>query len=134
MKKIITIIILLSFIACNNKDDCVYEKPVDINDGLQVSTLKKHNLDTTVFMKVNQDICSGKYGNIHSLLVIENNELVIEQYYNNWDKNELHFLASNTKSFNSILIGIAIEQGLIKDVNQKMLSFSRNTKNLKKTA
>jgi CubicO group peptidase (beta-lactamase class C family) len=51
------------------------------------------------------------------------NDLVIEQYYNDWKREQLHFLASNTKSFNSILIGIAIEQGKIRDVNQKMLSY-----------
>jgi len=94
-----------------------------MNDGLHVSTLEKHNLDTATFNRINQDICSGMYGNIHSLLVIDNNELVIEQYYNRWKKGDLHFLASNTKSFNAILIGIAIEQGMIKNVNQKMLDF-----------
>jgi CubicO group peptidase (beta-lactamase class C family) len=94
-----------------------------MNDGLNVSTLEKHNLDKSVFDRINQDICNGKYGNIHSLLVIVNNDLVIEQYYNDWKRAQLHFLVSNTKSFNSILIGIAIEQGKISGVNQKILSY-----------
>jgi CubicO group peptidase (beta-lactamase class C family) len=64
--------------------------------------------------------------------MIENNELVIEQYYNGWDRDRLHFLASTTKSFNSILIGIAIDQGKINNVNQKMLSFFPEYKTLEK--
>lgn len=123
MKKLIIILVVLSFIGCNTKNDCSYQKPIDINDGLNVSTLEEHELDTAIFSKLNQDICNGKYGNIHSLLVIENNDLVIEQYYNKWEKDRLHFLASNTKSFNSLLIGVAIEQGYIRSVDQRMLDF-----------
>lgn len=132
MKKIIGILIILGFIGCNTKDNCSYQKPIALNDGLNVSTLEEHKLDTVVFNKLNKDICNGKYGNIHSLLVIENNDLVIEQYYNGWTKERLHFLASNTKSFNSLLIGVAIEQGYIKNVNQRMLDFFPEYEYLKK--
>lgn len=123
MKKLLAILITISLIGCNSKDNCSYQEPIDLKDGLHVSTLGRNNLNEVVFDKINQDICDGKYGNIHSLLVIENNELVIEQYYNGWERDRLHFLASTTKSFNSILTGIAIDQGKISNVNQKMLSF-----------
>ena len=132
MKKLTGVLIILSFIACNSKNDCSYQKPIDINDELNVSTLKEHGLDTAIFNKLNQDICTGKYGNMHSLLVIENNDLVVEQYYNGWKKDRLHFLASNTKSFNSLLIGVAIKQGYINSVNQRMLDFFPEYENLKK--
>lgn len=123
MKKIIGILIVIGFIGCKINNVCTYQKPIDINDGLNVSTLEKHNLDTVLFNKINQDLCSNKYGEIHSLLVIVDNDLVVEQYYNDWKQEQLHFLASNTKSFNSILMGVAIEQGKVRDVNQKMLSY-----------
>ena len=132
MKRLLVIFLAITIVGCNSKNDCSYEKPIDINDGLNVSTLEEHKLDTVVFKKINQDICDGNYGNIHSLLVIENNELVIEQYYNGWKMDRLHFLASNTKSFNSLLIGVAIEQGYIKSVDQKMLDFFPEYENLKK--
>lgn len=118
--------------ACNTKNSCSYQKPIDTNDGLNVSTLEEHKLDTKVFDAVNQDIYNGKYGNIHSLLVIENNDLVIEQYYNGWKEDQLHFLASSTKSFNSFLIGVAIDQGYIKSVDQNMLDFFPEYEHLKK--
>ena len=132
MKKLVGILMILSFIGCNTKNTCSYQKPIDINDGLNVSTLEEHKLDTAMFNKLNQDICNGKYGNIHSLLVIENNDLVIEQYYNNWEKGSLHVLASNTKSINSLLIGVAIEKGYIKNVDQRILDFFPEYENLKK--
>jgi CubicO group peptidase (beta-lactamase class C family) len=132
MKRLLVIFLAITIIGCNSKNDCSYEKPIEINDELNVSTLDEHKLDTVVFKKINQDICDGNYGNIHSLLVIENNELVIEQYYNDWDRKDLHFLASNTKSFNSLLIGVAIEQGYIKSVDQRMLHFFPEYDNLEK--
>ncbi|WP_372644999.1 serine hydrolase domain-containing protein [Ancylomarina sp.] len=132
MKKLIGVLIILSFVGCKTKNECSYQKPIDRNDGLNVSTLEENKLDTAIFNKLNHDICKGKYGNIHSLLVIENKDLVIEQYYNNWENDRLHILASNTKSFNSLLIGVAIEHGYIKGVDQRMLDFFPEYENLKK--
>lgn len=116
------LLIISGLISCK-QTECTYQVPVDKNDGLNVSTLEKHNLNIDAFHKVNNDICSGKYGNLHAVLVIHKNELVVEQYYNGWDENQIHFLASTTKSFSAIITGIAIEQGKIKDENEKMLDF-----------
>ena len=132
MKKLIVFLVVLNFLGCTTKNNCSYQKPIDINDGLNVSTLVEQNLDTNAFIKVNKDICSGKYGNTHSLLVIVDNKLEVEQYYNGWKKDRLHILASNTKSFNSLLIGSAIEQGYIKNVDQRMLDFFPEYEYLKK--
>jgi CubicO group peptidase (beta-lactamase class C family) len=123
MKNLCTILFIFIIISCSIQNDCSYQKPLDLVDGLKVSTLEEHNLDKSIFDQINHDLCGSKYGKIHSLLVIVNNDLVIEQYYNGWEREQPHFLASNTKSFNPILIGIAIQQGKIRDVNQKMLSY-----------
>ena len=123
MKKLISILIILSFVGCNRKLNCSYKIPIDKNDGLKVSTLEEHSFDIKAFEKINSNICKGIYGNIHSVLLIHKNDLIIEQYYNGWKSNELHFLASTTKSFSAIMTGIALEQGKIKDINQKMLDF-----------
>ena len=124
MKNILRFLVIFGFLSgCNTSNNCTYVKPIDKNDGLKVSTLEEHNFDKKAFEKINSDICKGIYGNIHSILLIHNNDLIIEQYYNGWKSNELHFLASTTKSFSAIMTGIAIEQGKIKDVNKKMLDF-----------
>ncbi|MDD4604113.1 MAG: serine hydrolase [Bacteroidales bacterium] len=89
MKRLLMIFLLIHIIGCKTNNDCSYQKPIDLNDGLLVSTLEKHNLDKSVFDKINQDIYDGKYGNIHSLLVIENNDLVIEQSLSPDDPNNM---------------------------------------------
>src|SRR6056297_4149912 len=124
MKNILRFLVIFGFLTgCNTSNDCTYVKPIDKDDGLKVSTLEEHSFDIKAFEKINSDICKGIYGNIHSVMLIHNNDLIIEQYYNGWKSNELHFLASTTKSFSAIMTGIAIEQGKIKDENEKMLDF-----------
>jgi len=60
---------------------------------------------------------------MHSLLVIRNGYQVMEVYYYPYNKDILHSLYSCTKSFVSTLIGIAIDKGYIKGVDQKVLDF-----------
>lgn len=123
MRFLIVVFIILGFTGCKEKMNCSYRVPEDKGDGLMVSTLAKHAFDSLRFTDVNADICQGKYGNVHSVLLLHKNELLVEQYYNGWDEDEMHFLASTTKSFSAILMGIAIQQGKIKNENEKMLDF-----------
>lgn len=65
----------------------------------------------------------GLYGHIHSLVIIHNDALVLEEYFNGWERDMLHYSFSATKSITSALIGIAISQGYISGVDAKMLDF-----------
>ena len=63
------------------------------------------------------------YPNIHSILISKGNKLIYEQYYNGFEKDSLHDSRSSFKSITSLLVGIAIDKGLMKDVNQKVYTF-----------
>lgn len=60
---------------------------------------------------------------IHSVLIIRNGYLVFDAYYNPYNSQYKHLLASATKSFTSTLVGIAIDKGYISSVEQKVLEF-----------
>ena len=64
------------------------------------------------------DIKDGGFENLHSLLIVKDGKLVFEEYFRGNNQNSTHFVASVTKSVTSILIGIAIKQGLIEGTNQ----------------
>jgi CubicO group peptidase (beta-lactamase class C family) len=64
-----------------------------------------------------------KYPDIHSLLVVRRGHLVLEEYFNKQRGRQLHTLQSVTKSFASAAIGIAIERGEIKGVDEPVLGF-----------
>lgn len=61
--------------------------------------------------------------NICQIVAIKDNEIVYSDTWNNYKEKDNVHIASVTKSVMSILIGIAIDKGLIKSVNQKVLEF-----------
>lgn len=61
--------------------------------------------------------------NIHSVLIVRNGYLVLEEYFAGHDADELHTLQSVSKSFTSALVGIAIDMGKIEGVDEKVLDF-----------
>lgn len=74
------------------------------------------------FQDLNQLITSD-YDNTAGIIVMKNDEVVFENYYNESNPvNTLH-LFSVTKSIVSILIGIAIDKGYIHSVNDKVLDY-----------
>ncbi|BAV06565.1 CubicO group peptidase, beta-lactamase class C family [Filimonas lacunae] len=68
-------------------------------------------------------VTGNSYSDIHSILISKDGKLIYEQYFNGWNKDSLHDSRSAFKSITSLLAGIAIDKGLIKDVNQKVYSF-----------
>ncbi|GAH71804.1 unnamed protein product, partial [marine sediment metagenome] len=58
---------------------------------------------------------------IYSLLVIKNGYLIAEDYFNEGSVDQKDRLQSVTKSYTSALVGIALEQGYLSSVDQKML-------------
>lgn len=70
-----------------------------------------------------EKIINNSYKNIGGIIVLKNGETVYEKYFNECsDASTLHVF-SVTKSIISILIGIAIDKGYIKSINQKVLEF-----------
>ncbi|MDZ4750815.1 MAG: serine hydrolase [Flavobacteriales bacterium] len=58
-----------------------------------------------------------------SFLVIHRDSLLFEKYWRGFDEKSRTNCFSMAKSFTSILVGVAIEEGYIKSVNQKVSEF-----------
>lgn len=68
-------------------------------------------------------IIGKKYRNLDGLVVQEKGMTVYKKYFNGNDDSSTFHIFSATKSIVCILLGIAIEKGLIKGVEQKILDF-----------
>jgi CubicO group peptidase (beta-lactamase class C family) len=66
---------------------------------------------------------SSDYANITGIMVLKNGLTVYEKYFNQYSASNPIHIASVTKSIVSALIGIAIDKGFIKNVDQKVLDF-----------
>jgi CubicO group peptidase (beta-lactamase class C family) len=89
----------------------------------QVSTPAEQGMNDSLLNVVDGKILAGDYKDIHSLLVIKNDNIVFERYYSGHTQDELTQIFSATKSVTSALIGIAIQRGKIKSLDEKLLSF-----------
>jgi CubicO group peptidase (beta-lactamase class C family) len=108
---------------------CVPEK---INDGWQTASLESENLHAEPIKDLIERIRDNTYKNIYSVLLVKNGKIVVEEYFprREGDRREQafkrvapHEIHSATKSVNSILIGIAIDQHLIRGVDQRIADF-----------
>ncbi len=90
----------------------------------EISSPSEHGLDADKLTELVNLIRVGeRYPRIQSLLIVRHGCLVVEEYFNKWKADRLHILQSVTKSFTSALIGMAIAQGKIKGVDEKVLDF-----------
>jgi CubicO group peptidase (beta-lactamase class C family) len=95
--------------------------PVQSDDGWQVSTPEAEGLDPMLVATMYYN--AAKLETIHSLLVIKDGLLIAEDYFDVGAIDRTERLQSVTKSVTSALAGIAVQQGLLSSVDQKMLSF-----------
>ena len=124
-----------------------YDPPQNLDDGIEVGTLEELHIDTQMILKASEKIHNGRFGEVHSMLIYKDNNLVFEEYYKghryqwdapdyqgelvNWDQNMAHEMMSVTKSFTSACIGIAIDQGFIESVHQSIFDYLPDHQHLK---
>jgi CubicO group peptidase (beta-lactamase class C family) len=63
---------------------------------------------------------------VHSVQIVRHGKLVLDAYFYPYNSTMRHDVASVTKSITSTLVGLAIQKGLIRDVQQPVLSFFPN--------
>lgn len=110
-----------------------YEVPLETGDGWATAHLDDVGLDPEPLVELVDRFRDGSYVNIHGVLLVRAGRLALEAYapgrtttgdrFVEWGRDDLHDLHSVTKSVNSLLVGIALDQGLIEGVDQKIASF-----------
>lgn len=67
-----------------------------------------------------------EYGNIAGIIVMKDDAIVYENYFNQCSESDPIHIFSVTKSIISMLFGIAIDKGCIKDLDEKVIDFFPN--------
>jgi len=95
--------------------------PLDVDDGLPISTPEAQGMDPDRIAKLYLDAADVE--TITSLLVLKNGQLIAEGYFHDGAVDRKARIQSVTKSYTSALTGIALEQGCLSSVDQKMMDF-----------
>lgn len=133
-------VILLASGSPSAPPEYVYHTPRELKDGWKTASLQQVGMKTEMLELLMCDLMEVQDHFLHSILIIRNNRLVFEEYFSGQDADlsenafklgdpktfgpeDLHFMASASKSITSLLVGIAMDKGYIQDLNQAMFSF-----------
>ena len=123
-------LVLLGMVVAAAAGQAPAQAPVPAWDW-PVSTPEKEGLDGAALASLVADIGQGDLlPRLHALLIVRHGRIVLEEYFNGWQADRLHTLQSVTKSFASALVGIAITRGEFKGVEEKVLDFFPEMKNI----
>jgi len=96
-------------------------------DRWQISTPEAQGLHSKLLLEMMTHIKKNGY-NIQSVTIVRNGYLVLDAYMHPFNDSQKHEMYSATRSVISALIGIAINKGYIKDVNQTITELFPNRK------
>jgi CubicO group peptidase (beta-lactamase class C family) len=125
----------------SKKSEYTYKIPEERSDDWICSDMNDDGIDEMKIVQLINHIKNGKHKDIHSILIFKNGKLVLEEYFglkgklsgpfvNNVFRDKVHNLASTTKGIFSALCGIAIDKGLIGDVNEPIYKYLPEYANL----
>jgi CubicO group peptidase (beta-lactamase class C family) len=115
--------------------------PVARDDGWPVATVDEDKLiDRGALCRMADRLAASSDAHIHAVLVARGGKLVFERYFEgsdeisgrifgrrvenvSFDADTLHDVKSASKSVASLAVGIAIDRGLIRSVNEPIFSF-----------
>ncbi|MCA6069048.1 serine hydrolase [Chryseobacterium sp. RG1] len=103
----------------------VSEQQIAVQKIQQTSSWKvsKKKFNTEKIRALNQKIAEKRFRDITGIVVIKNEKLLLEEYFNGYKRDSLNDTRSVGKSFSSALMGMAIKDGFIKNENQSLKEF-----------
>jgi len=94
-----------------------------VADTVSGWTVSESGYDREKIAALDSAIEKGTYQQINSVVVIRNGELLVERYYNGATREQTHDPRSVGKTVAATMLGIAIDEGHIDDVDQPLSDF-----------
>lgn len=117
LNRIFTIAFLLAAAtACSGQDT-----EGQSSTSQQVDTLASIGMDARHLEALRSAARDGTFQHLHSILILRADELIFEEYFSGFDARTLQYTASVSKSAGSILLGIAMDQGLLPGIESGVL-------------
>jgi CubicO group peptidase (beta-lactamase class C family) len=91
------------------------------SDNWDLSTPQEQGLDPLLVAELYHN--AVELETLYSLLVVKNGHLIAEDYFNGGSVGQKTLVQSASKSYISALVGIALEEGCLSSVDQKMVDF-----------
>ena len=117
-------ILSLALLRCSDsQEDPVLPPPIDLSQPWELSNSTSENiapLNTVLSEAINLK-------RLTSVTIFRNGKLVSESYFKGYKADSLHDVRSVTKTVVSLLVGIAIEKGFLKSVDEPIGNYLPST-------
>lgn len=90
-----------------------YRRPEALNDGLAVGSTGRGTLPARSAAAIVEGVASGRYANVHSILVHHQGRLVLEEYFHGFNRERPHQMRSLTKGLIAMVVGAALDRRLV---------------------
>lgn len=128
MKPFILILSLFLFscsIVQSQTQDKITPKSTELPfTSLEVAGFNRDSIESLV-----DAIYATPHKDFRGLVVIKDNHIIIEEYFNTFWINTVHDIRSAGKSVTALLLGIAMKEGLIESLDQSVYSLFSESKN-----
>jgi len=122
------IMLALYIYSSSSLADTPLVTPEVTTDGWETANLQDADINPAPIIDLIEALNRGKYINIDSIILARGGKLVLEQYFNGYDRDKLHTIRSATKSIGSLLVGIAVDRGAIKSVKSPLGNYFKKLK------
>jgi len=106
-----------------NANNYSYNKPEQKNDGLNIGNLFNEFANPEPIINMVKETIKGNFPEVHSILILKNDKLVLEEYFYGYNAGKPHQLRSANKPLIGGILGIAIDKGFINSEKDKLLPF-----------
>ncbi|MEE9270533.1 MAG: serine hydrolase, partial [Candidatus Krumholzibacteria bacterium] len=109
----VSVLLLLGAVGCGaqrtSDSDWEYVTPMEMG------------LEPALMQALEEAVTSGRFTNLHGVVVVKGGRLVLDAYAPGVDSADLHYTASVTKSVGSLLLGMAMDRGLMPGLEDGVL-------------
>lgn len=99
-----------------------YTQPTSRDDGWKTASMISEGMNTALIDQLFDQLGPAKH-KIHSVLLVKDDQLILEEYFGSQTIETRHDLRSVTKSLRSILTGIAIDRGFIDSIDDPISNY-----------
>lgn len=127
--KISLLILSLFFFSCSNGQQQASGKTTSQTAELPFMSLEDAGFNRDSIENLIDRIYETPHKDFRGLVVIKDNHIVIEEYFNTYWRNTIHDVRSAGKSITSLLLGVAMKDGLIESLDQSIYSLFSERQN-----
>jgi CubicO group peptidase (beta-lactamase class C family) len=113
-----------------------YQPPRELGDGWKTASAESVGVDTTRLAALTESLRAWPELGVHAVLIERSGRLIYEEYFDGFDerwgeplgrvamsRESLHDVRSITKSVVSALVGIALDSGAIRSLNEPVMQW-----------